>query len=126
MDKQKHTDERRLDDAPIGLFWYKDTLALKTEYRSNEGRIDAYIVSSGEFFWGEQPQTIESQNNCMVRPVLDAESRLNATERLSAGFAADSAGMIEGAASKIGSPMTDEMLRRANALMAYADTREGK
>jgi len=54
----------------------------------------------------------------------DVLSRLNATERLSAGFAADSAGMIEGIASRL--DMTDEMLKRASALMTYADTLEGK
>lgn len=59
----------RLDECPVGLFWWGDTLVLKTEYGTNEGRIDAYIVSSGEMFWGPPPQTIESQRVCMVIPV---------------------------------------------------------
>lgn len=63
----------RLRACPIGLFWFGDELCLKTEYGSNEGRIDAYIVSSGEFFWGERPQTIESQRAQLVTPIsLDA------------------------------------------------------
>jgi hypothetical protein len=57
--------------CPIGLFLCgKDRqLCLKTEYGNNEGRIDAYIVSSGEFFWGDAPQTIASQRAQRVRPV---------------------------------------------------------
>lgn len=58
-----------LAECPIGLFFAGDQLCLKTEYGNNDGRIDAYIVSSGEFFWGEQPQTIASQRRQMVRPV---------------------------------------------------------
>lgn len=59
-----------LADCPVGLFITESgTLCLKTEYGNNEGRIDAYIVSSGEFFWGSQPQTIENQRRQMVTPV---------------------------------------------------------
>lgn len=65
-----------LAKCPIGLFYYKDELCLKTEYGNNEGRIDAYIVSSGEFFWGDWPQTIESQRRQHVRPV-DIEALLS-------------------------------------------------
>ena len=44
-----------LDGLPTGsLFLSKDKtcLALKTEYRTDQGAIEAYIVGSGEFFWG--------------------------------------------------------------------------
>lgn len=41
-----------LMDCPIGLFFYKGTLALKTEYQTNEGIPECYIVSSGETFCG--------------------------------------------------------------------------
>lgn len=59
-----------LAHCPIGLFLSADrALCLKTEYGDNDGRIDAYIVSSGEFFWGASPQTIESQRSQMVTPV---------------------------------------------------------
>ena len=58
-----------LAECPIGLFLHGRELCLKTEYGNNEGRIDAYIVSSGEFFWGAPPQTIASQRAQMVRPV---------------------------------------------------------
>ena len=59
-----------LADAPIGLFQSESgELCLKTEYGNNEGRIDAYIVSSGEMFWGAAPQTIASQRAEMITPV---------------------------------------------------------
>jgi len=44
-----------LDGLPTGsLFLSKDKtcLALKSEYRTDKGAIEAYIVGSGEFFWG--------------------------------------------------------------------------
>ena len=63
-----------LASCPIGLFVSQSgELCLKTEYGNNDGRIDAYIVSSGEFFWGAPPQTITSQRQQMVRPVTDDE-----------------------------------------------------
>ena len=62
---------KTLANCPIGLFVCGDQLCLKTEYGNNEGRIDAYIVSSGEFFWGDKPQTIESQRKQLVTPVAD-------------------------------------------------------
>lgn len=59
-----------LAECPIGLFWSESgTLCLKTEYGNNEGRIDAYIVESGEFFWGSAPQTIASQRAQIVVPI---------------------------------------------------------
>jgi hypothetical protein len=58
-----------LAKCPIGLFICNEELCLKTEYENNEGRIDAYIVGSGEFFWGAKPQTIKSQRAQIVFPV---------------------------------------------------------
>ena len=61
-----------LADCPIGLFISASgEICLKTEYGDNRGRIDAYIVSSGEFFWGSAPQTVESQRAQIVMPVDD-------------------------------------------------------
>lgn len=59
--------EMRLIDAPVGLFYSGRTLCVKTEYFTNGG-VDAYIVSSGEYFHGGA-QTSEERNNLMVRPV---------------------------------------------------------
>ena len=59
-----------LAECPIGLFMAESgELCLKTEYANNDGRIDAYIVSSGEMFWGAAPQTIDSQRAQIVTPV---------------------------------------------------------
>ena len=56
--------------CPIGLFRAESgELCLKTEYGSNEGRINAYIVLTGEMFWGSAPQTIASQRTQLVTPV---------------------------------------------------------
>lgn len=59
----------KLKDLEKGsLFMYNGTMALKSEYRSNQGSIQAYIVGSGEFFWGGV-DTIEELNNLEVTPV---------------------------------------------------------
>ena len=63
-----------LAECPVGLFISAaGALCVKTEYSDNTGRNDCFIVSSGEFFWGGPPQTIESQRQQMVHPVSDAE-----------------------------------------------------
>lgn len=59
--------EVSLAACPIGLFVFRDELCVKTEYGGNDGRIDAYIVSSGEFFWGGTVRAAD-QRNVMVRP----------------------------------------------------------
>jgi ADP-ribose pyrophosphatase YjhB (NUDIX family) len=44
---------RHLFDLPAGsLFLFENTLCLKTEYRTEQGAIEAHIVGSGEMFWG--------------------------------------------------------------------------
>jgi hypothetical protein len=48
--KEKQAVE--LKECPIGLFMYQNTLALKTEYCTNEGIPECYIISSGETFCG--------------------------------------------------------------------------
>jgi len=59
----------KLENCPVGLFEWNGGLHLRTEYHTAAGRIDAYIVSSGEAFWGPAPQTAKSQRATMVRPV---------------------------------------------------------
>lgn len=64
-----------LAECPIGLFkTASGELCLKTEYGNNEGRIDAYIVSSGEFFWGLAPQTIANQRAQRAQLVTPVEN----------------------------------------------------
>ena len=72
LDATDNNATTTLAECPIGLFISASgDLCLKTEYGSNEGRIDAYIVASGEFFWGAAPQTIKHQRRQLVRPVTD-------------------------------------------------------
>lgn len=62
-----------LASCPIGLFMSEGgELCLKTEYGDNNGRIDAYIVSSGEFFWGGTSEPIK-QRQVQVRSVIVPE-----------------------------------------------------
>lgn len=55
----------KLVDCPIGLFIKDDTLCVKTEYGN-----DAYIVCSGEYFWGGTA-TEDERNEVMVLPISD-------------------------------------------------------
>lgn len=56
-----------LRDCPIGLFMAGDTLCVKTEY----GNDDAYIVWSGERFWGGA-KTYDEIGNALVLPIDDS------------------------------------------------------
>ena len=58
----------RLIDCQPGLFIYDNVLCLKTEYFYNE-RVEAYIVSSGEYL-SPGPMTDEEYNNLMIYPVF--------------------------------------------------------
>lgn len=63
-------DPGTLGECPIGLFVSDDgEICVKTEYHTAKGAVEAYIVSSGEFFWGAPPQTVESQLQQLVHPV---------------------------------------------------------
>lgn len=67
--------------APVGLLMTDDgSLIVKTEYRTENGAIQAFIVESGEMFWGDQPQTVESQLKTRVRGVIveKADSKIKA------------------------------------------------
>ena len=57
----------RLIDAPVGLFLFDGVMCLKTEY-STDGRVDAFVVESGEFFCGGATTT-EELNNLEVVPI---------------------------------------------------------
>jgi DNA-directed RNA polymerase subunit RPC12/RpoP len=59
----------RLCDMDPGLFLYgDDCLAVKTEYITDSGRIEAYIVSTGEYFHGGA-KTAAEQRILMVQPL---------------------------------------------------------
>jgi hypothetical protein len=74
----------RLDDCPPGLFLYKrgdhTTLGFKSEYSTDTSSMgkplhqcDAYVVSSGEYFWGGAA-TGDERHALMVTP-LDMETQ---------------------------------------------------
>ena len=62
----------RLCDMEPGLFLFGDCLALKTEYMTESGRIEAYIVDTGEFFHGGT-NTAGDQRVLMVQPLKVAK-----------------------------------------------------
>mgnify|MGYP001590466193 CR=1 FL=1 len=41
-----------LSECPPGLFIFNGSIGFKSEYSTPEGSPDAYVVSSGEYFWG--------------------------------------------------------------------------
>lgn len=56
----------KLSELDCGsLFYYDDSIALKSEYRSDEGICECFIVGSGEMFWGGTGDP----NELMVYPV---------------------------------------------------------
>ncbi|MEH7116176.1 hypothetical protein V7128_01955 [Neobacillus vireti] len=58
-----------LDELEEGsLFKYNNTIALKTEYRTEKGAVKSYIVGSGEMFWGGT-SCPEDLNGLMVLPL---------------------------------------------------------
>ena len=57
-----------LDECPPGLFLHGDCLGVKTEYRRQNGSVEAFVVASGEAFWGGT-KTPEDCNALRVIPV---------------------------------------------------------
>jgi hypothetical protein len=113
------------------LFRSDHELCLKTEYGTNEGRIDAYIVSTGEFFWGAAPQTIASQREQLVTPIdtdtaqaaLDSmghEELVEALKQASLDLheAAGRFSCISKIDAKAASELTRECARKADAALA--------
>jgi hypothetical protein len=68
----------RFKNCPIGLFWCGDTLAVMTEYATQNkttGHVnrDAYIVASGEYFWGGTSAGTD-RDMLMVTPVATSRA----------------------------------------------------
>lgn len=59
-----------LDELPCGTIFAfgDDCIAVKSEYRCNNGLIEAFIIDSGEQFWGGV-HTAKEQNELMVQPL---------------------------------------------------------
>lgn len=58
----------RLDECPPGLFLHGGTLGFKSEYRTPMGKVEAYVVESGDFFWGGS-KTNDDRDVLLVTPV---------------------------------------------------------
>ncbi|PGO61772.1 hypothetical protein CN980_29010 [Bacillus cereus] len=58
---------RLADLEPGKLFRFGDTIGFKSEYRTG-GAIEAFIVGSGEMFWGGT-STAKEQRELMVEPI---------------------------------------------------------
>lgn len=65
----------RLDECPPGLFLSNGCLGLKTEYRTNSGWTEAFVVASGEAFAGGAASS-EDREALMVTAVeiIDASA----------------------------------------------------
>lgn len=63
-------DKVPLYKLPVGsLFAHgDDCIAMKSEYMSENGLIEAYILGSGEIFWGGA-KTVEEHRYIMVQPL---------------------------------------------------------
>lgn len=81
-----------LEDLEAGsLFYFNNTLCVKSEYRTpSSGAIEAFIVGSGEMFWGGTSSS-EEQAKLIVQPVVVVNGQ-SARIDLEAD-AADSAGL---------------------------------
>lgn len=69
-----------LRECPPGLFWYKGTLGFKSEYKTESlskpgvWQSDAYVVESGEYFWGSVSDP-EERERLTVEPEEFTETR---------------------------------------------------
>ena len=63
-------DKVTLYDLPFGAMFAfgDDCIAVKSEYILENGLIEAFIVDSGEQFWGGE-KTAKEQNELMVQPL---------------------------------------------------------
>jgi len=63
-----------LHDCPPGLFLFEQTLALKSEYkteslsRPGSWQSDAYLIESGEYFWGATSDPV-AREQLLVTPL---------------------------------------------------------
>lgn len=62
-----------LRECPPGLFLFNGTLGFKSEYRTTNkdtgfAKTDAYVVLSGEYFWGNADSEIDREK-LTVTPV---------------------------------------------------------
>lgn len=64
-----------LEDLPPGsLFMYDGELAFKSEYKSDNGACECYIVGAGCSFWGGRAD--KELNKLWVHPVVEVTEHL--------------------------------------------------
>jgi hypothetical protein len=51
------------------LFGDNNTLCMKTEYRTPDNKVEAYIISTGEFFCGNFTNSVNEHNAQKVTPI---------------------------------------------------------
>lgn len=56
-------------DCPPGLFRYAGMLCFKSEYSSKAGQQDAYVIESGEYFWGGTNGDLSARRALVVTPM---------------------------------------------------------
>lgn len=61
-----------LAECPPGLFWFKGSLCFKSEYSTVVSgphvQPDAYVVASGEYFWGGAKSSA-ARSELLVQPI---------------------------------------------------------
>lgn len=65
--------ETTLEECEPGLFWFNGSLCFKSEYSTpvrtaNLVQPDAFVVASGEYFWGGA-KTSEARSKLLVQPI---------------------------------------------------------
>ncbi len=72
--QEKVAEQMTLGECPPGLFLFNNNLGFKSEYRTESKsrpgfwQSDAYVVDSGEYFWGGVSDP-RARENLIVRPV---------------------------------------------------------
>jgi hypothetical protein len=56
-----------LIECPPGLFVFKDSVCMKSDYRTDKGELEAFN-EAGEFFWGGV-ETYAEREKLIVQPV---------------------------------------------------------
>jgi hypothetical protein len=68
LELKEENQKVKLSDLKAGtLFKFNNTIALKSEYRTNFA-VECYIVGSGEYFWGGT-KTARELNELLVTPL---------------------------------------------------------
>ncbi len=70
MEILKLTRRKRIENLPNGTLFMSEsgTIALKSEYHTDKGACECYIVGTGEFFWGGVKEASDL-NKMLVYPI---------------------------------------------------------